>query len=348
MADLAGSCSVSTVTIRGWEVLRLTTPELEVDVLPGKGGDILAVRWRDTATDVLWKTPWGLRHRGAVPTAADSLTTFIENYPGGWQTLFPNGGTAIAEQGTELGFHGEAAVVPWDWQEATVADGVAITLDTCLVRSPFRLRRRIDVVAGLLTVTETFTNESQTVQEAMWSHHPAFGEPFLDGECRLQTGARTFLADGGYDTPHGDLAPGVTSQWPSAKRKDGSTADLSVVPAADAGLDRFGYLMDFIEPWYTITNPRLGLTATVRWDAAAFPYAWFWCEAAGSAGFPWHQRAYVLAVEPAASYPGSGLQVARDTTGTVVSFAPGESRTAVVSLELSRVPASLATEHGDG
>lgn len=324
---------VTVIQIRGWEVVRLVSDGAEVDVLPGKGGDILSVRRRSDGTDVLWSTPWGLRARGAVPTAADPLTTFIENYPGGWQTLFPNGGSPTPEQGTELNFHGEATSVPWDWKQVDSPHGVAISLDTCLVRSPFRLHRRIELAGDTVTVTESFTNESLTAQEAMWSHHPAFGAPFLDDSCVLETGAQTFAADDGYDTAHNDLAPGVASTWPLVKGKDGATVDLSRAPSSNARLDRFGYLLDFTEPWYTLTNPGLDLRVTVRWDGAAFPYAWFWCEAAGSEGFPWHQRAYVLAVEPAASYPGAGLQVARDA-GRVVTFAPGETRTAFVSLTL--------------
>ncbi|MEO6205232.1 MAG: aldose 1-epimerase [Mycobacteriales bacterium] len=327
--------SVDVVQIRGWDVVRLSTDLLEVDVLPGKGGDILGVRWRTDGTDVLWRTPWGLRHKGAVPTAADSQTAFLENYPGGWQTLFPNGGTETSEQGARLGFHGEATLAPWDWEQVPTDEGVAVDVTTCLVRSPFRLHRRIAVVAGCVTVTEHFTNEAKTAQDAMWSHHPAFGTPFLDGNCTIETGAGTFLADRVYDTPNGDLAPGVRTPWPHAQTKDGSEIDLGQVPSANDGLDRFGYLLDFAEPWYAITNPRLALTATVRWDLEIFPYAWFWCEAEGTLGFPWYQRAYVLAVEPAASYPGAGLAAARES-GTVVRFAPGQTRTAVVSLEVGR------------
>lgn len=345
MTESAGG-AVEVVSARGWDVVRLSSADISVDVLPGKGGDILAVRDIASSVNVLWTTPWGLRSKGAVPTAGDSLTTFIENYPGGWQTLFPNGGTATDEQGVQLGFHGEAAVVPWDWEEVAADSGVAVVLRTCLVRSPFRLERRVEVVGSSVTVTESFTNESRVVQQAMWSHHPAFGAPFLDGGCRLEAGARTFLSDDGYDTPNGDLAAGISSQWPGAKAKDGSTRDLRVVPVDGGAVDRFGYLLDFYEPWYAITNPALGLTATVRWDGETFPYAWLWCEAGGSAGFPWHQRAYVLAVEPAASYPGSGLQVAREKTGTAVDFAPGETRTAFVSMELDRA-ATGGTVDGD-
>ena len=324
-----------TVTVhdhRGWDVVRIASEQIAVDVVPGKGGDIVAVRSVPLDVNVLWTSPWGLRARGAVTPAADSQTTFLESYPGGWQTLFPNCGAPSDEQGVELPFHGEATISAWDWQQAAPS---AIELSTCLVRSPFRLHRRVEVDGPTVTVTESFTNEARTAQQAMWSQHPAFGAPFLDPACTVELGARTFLADAGYDTPNGDLLAGARSAWPDAARKDGGTEDLRRVPERDRCVDRYGYLLDLDEPTYTITNPDLGLAVTVTWDGETLPYAWYWCEASGSAGWPWHQRAYVLAIEPAASYPGSGLQVARETTGAVVDFAPGQTRTAWVSMTLA-------------
>ena len=322
---------VEVVEQRGWPVVRLSSDVLEVDVLPGKGGDILAVRWRPLDLNVLWTTPWGLRERGSVPNGGDSLTAFLESYPGGWQTLFPNGGTPVIEQGVELGFHGEASMSPWQWEQ-TGPSGITLTTD--LVRSPFSLRREITVAAGAVEVTETFRNLARTDQPTMWSHHPAFGAPFLDATCRLETGARTVLPDADYDTPHNDLASGQASPWPMAVGIDGAEVDLRLVPAPDAVLDRMAYLLDFTEPSYTLTNPTLGLQVAVSWDGEQLPSAWLWTEAAGTQGWPWHQRAYVLAVEPASSYPGSGLGVAKDN-GTALWFAPGQERTLTVRMELS-------------
>jgi galactose mutarotase-like enzyme len=327
--------SVSVVDRRGWTVVQLASDRLEVDVLPGKGGDILGVTWRPQELNVLWSSPWGLREKGSVPTAADSRVAFLESYPGGWQTLFPNGGDATEEQGVELGFHGEATMIPWRWEQL---DDQSIAMSVELVRSPFSLRRVVRVDGASVTVTEAFKNTSLVDQPAMWSHHPAFGAPFLDSSCRVEVGAASFQADPGYDTPHTDLMAGETRAWPLARSRDGGDIDLREVPSPEAQVDRMGYLLDFTAPWYSITNPQLGLTATVRWDGVTFPYAWLWTEAAGSAGFPWHQRAYVLAIEPASSYPGSGLDVAKEN-GTALWFAPGQEHTVEVSMEISDEPA---------
>ena len=322
---------VEVVEQRGWPIVRLSSDLLEVDVLPGKGGDILAVRWRQLDLNVLWTSPWGLRERGSVPDAADSGTAFLQAYAGGWQTLFPNGGTAVVEQGVELGFHGEATMIPWQWEQTGPS---SVVLTTELMRSPFSLRREITVLAGAVEVTETFRNLARTDQPTMWSHHPAFGAPFLDATCRLETGATAVLPDADYDTAHNDLASGQRSAWPMAVGKDGSEVDLRLAPAPDAVLDRMAYLLDFAEPSYTLTNPSLGLQVAVSWDGEQLPSAWLWTEAAGTQGAPWHQRAYVLAVEPASSYPGSGLGVAKEN-GTALWFTPGQERTVTVRMELS-------------
>src|SRR5690348_6179271 len=97
---------------RGWDVLRLTSDALVVDVVPGKGGDIIAVRRSPDGPNLLWETPWGLRERGAIGTSGDSLVTLMEAYPGGWQTVFPNGGDPCVEHGVEWGMHVEAWRAP--------------------------------------------------------------------------------------------------------------------------------------------------------------------------------------------------------------------------------------------
>jgi len=322
---------VKVVRRRGWDVVRLTSDLVEVDVLPGKGGDILSATWRPLGVDVLWSSPWGLRQHGAVATAGDSVTALMESYPGGWQTVFPNGGDATVEHGVEWGMHGEAWLSPWDF---TVGDG-AVELTTRLVRSPFALHKRIALDAASITVTETATNVGGVAVEAMWSHHPAFGAPLIDGSARLDSAARTIIVDDVRDTSVGDLLVGGRGMWPDAPTRDGATADLRILPGPAEAVDRFAYLTDFDRGWAAITNAPLGLRAELEWDLTVMPHAWLWVEAHATPTFPWYAGAYVVGVEPASSIPGQGIARARAKTGTTLSFAPGESRTATVVLRLS-------------
>lgn len=329
---------VEIVEHRGWPVLRLTDGDVQADVVPGKGADILAVRWLPTNLNLLWSTPWGLRQQGSIPTAAASDVNFMENYPGGWQLIFPNGGTASQLDGVEQPFHGEACLAPWEYDLETPArEGLraAVDLTTSLVRSPFDLHRRISVEDSSVRVTETVTNRSNAPREVMWSHHPALGAPFLSGSCVLDIPAATFIADDARDVPAGDLQPGARSSWPDARTRSGGTCDLRTVPA-HGPLDRFGYLTDFTEGRATVTNPELGLSATISWDLETMPHMWFWLEAHATEGFPWFGEAYVLGLEPASSFPGQGIERASQGPGGPLVIGPRESRTTQVSFTIAR------------
>ena len=88
---------------RGWDVLRLSTEALTAEIIPGLGGTITSLRRRADAAEVLWSTPWGLRHRGARSVPGTSQAQMIDSLAGGWQTLFPNGGDSISLHGVEWG-----------------------------------------------------------------------------------------------------------------------------------------------------------------------------------------------------------------------------------------------------
>jgi hypothetical protein len=304
---------------RGWRGLALRSAEVEVVLLPGKGCDVYSLTDRESGVDVLFKTPWGLPPREPGP-AADSMTAWLERYPGGWQVLCPNGGAeATAPGGVRWGFHGEACLVPWevtgtgdDWAELSVR----------LHRAPLLLRRRVTLTGRLLTIDESVTNTSPDPVELMWSHHPAFGAPFLSQDCVLATSARTLLADD--EAPGTLLAPGSSHQWPKVSTKDGAALDLSTLPAAPAA--QLAYLTDLDEGWFAITNPRLGIGVGLRWPVEVFGHAWFWQELASTPGYPWWREAYVCAIEPAATFPGQGLDAARRKGTGPLTLAGGERR----------------------
>ncbi len=335
MTLAVGGAAVVETRRRGWDVLRLRSGDMEIDLVPGKGCDIVAARCVSRDVDVLWSTPWGLRPPSAIPLSDSPEERFLESYPGGWQMIFPNGGDPSAEGGVTQGFHGEAALAPWDVVAVTTEGEAAVAvLETRLVRSPFRLRRRITLDGDGLLVEESVLNEGSSAREVMWSHHPAFGAPFLDPSCTVATGARRILVDDLRVQPNGELERAATGEWPHVAGRDGSSVDLSRVPAPDAGVIRFGYLTDFDGAWYAIGNPRLGVEAHVSWDADTFPHAWYWLDAGGTEEYPWFGRAYVLAIEPASSHPGRGIEAVKATTGTQLRIDAGERRDAWVRLRL--------------
>lgn len=305
---------------RGWQGLVLRTDRIELVLLPEKGCDLYALTDVRTGIDVLFKAPWGLPARD-VPSAADSQAAWLERYPGGWQLLVPNGG---AESGS-WGFHGEACLLPWAIESY---DESGAKLSTRLFRAPLAISRAFRLHDATVTLDETVTNTSPDPVEFMWSHHPAFGAPFVEAGCRLTTGARELVADD--EAPGTMLAPGSRHPWPAVVGED----DLSVLPGPDQRRSQLAYLTGFDEGRYTISNDRLGLGVEVTWPLDVFPNAWFWQEIHSTPGFPWWREAYVCAVEPASTIPGQGVEQARAKGGSLVGLAGGESRSVRLTARL--------------
>jgi hypothetical protein len=315
---------------RGWRGLALETERVELVLLPDKGCDLYSWTDRRTGVDVLFKAPWGLPDRVRGGWTDGSSAAWLARYPGGWQVLCPNGGAeSDAPGGVRWGFHGEACLVSWALEDSGT-DGTTAwaELSTRLYTAPVAMRRRLRLRGRTLTLEETLANTSPDPLEVMWSHHPAFGAPFLDGDCRIACGARTLVADD--EAPGTMLAPGARHRWPLAATPDGEPLDLATVPGPGERRAHLAYLTDFADGWFTITNPRLQLGVGLRWPLDVFPHAWFWQEVHSTPGHPWWREAYVAAIEPASTIPGQGIQAAQRKGGHPVRLAAGESRTAVI------------------
>ena len=315
--------------VRGpWVALELSSSELAVAVLPENGCDIVEVIDRSTGVDVMVRTPWGYGRRPV--TGPTSLERFLELYSGGWQVLLPNGGDATEQHGVEWGFHGEAGIIEW---RVDAHDDAGARLSASLMTAPLEIEREIQVRGRALEVVERVRNAGDESIDVMWGHHPAFGAPLIEPGCTISTGARTFVADD--REPGAGLEPGATSSWPHARLASGGTIDLSVIPPHDQPRAVLGYLGDFDEGTYTISNRRIGLAATLRWPLDLFPNAWFWQELHGSPGYPWFRRMYTTAIEPNTTIPGQGISRARERGGVPLTLQAGETREAQLELALA-------------
>ena len=308
----------------------MRTLEIENDILAAtilldKGADIYRLVYKPKDIDVLWKSPWGLKESArGFDSAFDSQTAWLEAYAGGWQVLFPNGGFPNTYKGANLGFHGEASMKAWDYEILHEdVNSVEVKLSVRLSRSPYSVERwlRLDSGSPILHLREKITNHAGEPMDCMWSHHLAFGAPFLSEHCVIDTDASTLLADDEYQGAGNPLALNQAYQWPMA-----GEIDMSRVPAPDQPRDLLAYLKDFQSGWYSITNTDIGLGIGFTWDTAVFPYAWFWQELNSSPGFPFYKCAYVIAIEPAAAIPGQGLTAVMQKTGSQLTLQPGESK----------------------
>jgi len=312
--------------------LLLRNGVLEVTVLADKGADIYSLVHVRSGVDVLFKAPWGMRSAALGACAAHPTSTqerWLEAYPGGWQLLLPNGGDECKQYGATWGFHGEAALSAW---EVTEAGEARAKLETVLFSAPLRVEREISLDGAVLGVKDVVTNTSGTDVEVMWSHHPAFGAPFLGAGCTLAAGCTEVVAD---DRGPGTLlTAGRRSAWPFAETPGGATVDLRALPGPEDQRAVLAYLTGFTSGWAHIFNPHLGLGVGLRWPAEVFPCAWLWQEVKATSGWPWFGRAYVVAVEPASTWPGQGMANARAKGGRGVLVKGGTSVEASVEAVL--------------
>ena len=318
----------------GYRMVRVNNGVIALTILPEKGADIYSLELVSTGVDVLWKSPWGLRKgmSGAGAAEASSEMAWMDQYAGGWQVIFPNGGAACLHRGAHHGFHGEASIVPWKCAIVRSGNGgVSVTLETVLACSPFALKRVVTLNPGdcYFRIEETIRNYGGEAMEFVWGHHPALGAPFLGPECIVQVPAAR------YRTNHGEDG----FPWPC----DG----LERVPSRQKSTESFGYLSEFEAGWYAVRNPRLELGFALAWPVETFPYAWLWREFGGTRGYPWYSNSYVMAIEPFSSIPDRGLAHAA-AVQTALRIDGGESLTVELACALFEEKRALRSFDSSG
>ena len=279
----------------------LADDHLEVTLNLDRGADIVSLADRRTGVDVMFRTPWAERaervaREGSLLWHESSQVAWLESYAGGWQLLCPNAGPPTKRAGITQGFHGEAAVVPWQLVEA---EAQAVRLRVELHTVPLAVERTLSIRESVVAIDDVVRNLATVPVEFDYQHHPAFGAPLLAPGCVVETGARTFVADPG--AAHWLFEPGASYDWPPSVAGE---PGLDRLPSEDRGRALLGWLADFDEPWAAIRNPARDLGVALSWDLAVMPYAWFWQELNATEGYPWYRSAYVTAIEPSSTTTG--------------------------------------------
>jgi galactose mutarotase-like enzyme len=335
-------CLVREHTLeQGIHAVTLENDLMAMTLLPDKGADVYRLVYKPRSMDVLWKAPWGLRRPGTgVPTAGTSEEAWMEYYSGGWQEIFPNGGDACIYKNCHLNFHGEVSVLPWECTLEQTGEAASVEFRVATYRSPFLLRRKLTIEPGkaVVHIHEQMSNRAEEEMHFMWGHHPAYGAPFLDGDCFIQLPEATFQAHDVEISPSSQIVAGTVAEWPKVPGKSG-LIDLSRVPPITERHCEFGYLRNLKAGWYAMTSRKYDFSVALVWPQKLFPYLWFWQELRGSFGYPWYGNSYVMAIEPFSSIPGNGLEnaIAAGTAlviqagGTIeaqlaVMFIPGQAR----------------------
>lgn len=312
--------------VRGWPVVRLASASLTIEVLPELGAAITSVRRTGDDLELMHQTPWGLPSRGIPQLTATAEVQRYDVDPGGWQSIFPNGGDTVTIDGADQGFDGEARISPFDIAELS---DTRIRMTTRLRRSPVEMTKIIEVLDDTVTVTESVRNLGIDDRDVMWGSTVQFGAPLISKDTEVECGTALVHPDATilYDADYEDVMP-----WP---RTPGRSSVINLRYLPDRGSEnRVAYLTDLDQTRATITNRAVGCAVRLEWDADPWPYLWYYLEAGGTDGHPWFGTGYFLALTPSSSWPAHGLHDARRISASALKLPAGEELTSRLSLRV--------------
>jgi hypothetical protein len=317
---------VEQFAVRGWPVVRLGSSSLTFDVLPEFGAAITSLRRTADGLELLHRTPWGLPTRGIPQLSATAEVQRYDVDPGGWQSIFPNGGDTVTVEGADQGFDGEARISPFDIEELT---DTQIRMSTRLRRSPVEMTKIITIADDTVTVAETVRNVGVDDRDVMWGSTVQFGPPLIGKDAEVECGTALVHPDATilYDSDYDDVMP-----WPRTPGRS-SVINLRYLPEPGSE-NRMAYLTDLAETRATITNRLIDCSVNLDWDADPWPYLWYNLEAGGTDGHPWFGTGYFLALTPSSSWPAHGLHDARRISASALRLPAGGELTARLSLQV--------------
>ncbi|QDP96092.1 hypothetical protein FOE78_09445 [Microlunatus elymi] len=326
------------LTRRGWQVVRLSSETLAVEVVPELGATICSIRRLGDDLEILHQTPWGLPRYGGTGLSGTAEVIRQDLNPGGWQSIFPNGGDTVVVDGADQGQDGEARVAlfePDQDQQQTDLDQTdegTLRLHARMRRSPIEMTKIIKMDGDQVSVTETVRNVGADEHEVMWGSQLQFGAPLIAPEAEVDCAAGLVHPDATilYDVDYDDV-----TVWPRTPGASGMI-NLRTIPKPGSE-NRMAYLTEFTAGVATITNSTLDCRVELTWDQISLPHLWYQLEAGDTEDHPWFGTGYYLALTPNSSWPAHGLHDARRIASSTLTLASGEERSTTVSLKICTV-----------
>ena len=309
-------------TYKGYRLVIMENRFIKAVILPQKGADIYQFIDKMHDIDFLWKTPMGLRSQvKPAPAGYGAESHFANTYAGGWQMVFPNGGSSCLYQGINLEMCGDAAQASWSHRILEPGpDAARVEFETELHRLPFKLKRVVSLANDRpgLRLEESITNLGEEPLDYVWGQHVGFeGSLIRDGNWRLRVPCRTVhtntsprLKQEG-PPPTGQrvnrLPPDGEFTWPLVKDAGGAELDLSRLPDPGIRACDIAYLHDLERGGFALLNQKQEYGFQMTWNRDEFPCVWYYQNFNGSSGYPWYGRGNGIALEPITSYPAFGL-----------------------------------------
>jgi galactose mutarotase-like enzyme len=323
---------------KGFRLCMLENEHWRVSIMPERGAEIVSAHYKLRGFEVLGHLPERMADRDSFPPAPTPAgAAFVNGFAGGWQSVFPNGGSACSHDGVAHEMMGEG----WrlNWRVAQVAnDGgsLSATFETATTQTPFRLVRTITLRAAdpVFDVVETVTNTSRQPMDFMWGQHLTFDAGrYGDGDWGLDLAATRAETNTGSVLDPDARQPGLRRNlfpaggdfaWPSMETVGGASVDGSELPRAGSSGNCDMIYLRGCDGWFALMNRRKACGVFMRWPAERLPYLWYWQNFGGSFGYPWFGKGNIFALEPFTSYPAYGLAEAAER-GVQCALAPGQS-----------------------
>ena len=318
-------CRIREFLYQGYRCVTLENETLRVTVVADKGTDIIEFLYKPKDVDFLWHTREGLR-APYLPSSIRPSGTFMDNYEGGWQELFPNCGNASVHQGAEIGQHGEVAFLAWRYTIVKdEPDEIAVRFEVRTVRTPFYLAKTLSLRRHdpILRIHERLTNEGGQGVDYLWGHHPTLGPPFLDEHCRVDVPPCRIHTLAEYTNAKTRVKGDQQAEWPIAEGQGGDRVDLSRVPPPAVCANDMVFLEGLTDGWYAVTNARQRVGFAMRYPADVFKVLWYWQVYRGGLDYPFWGATYNIALEPCVALP---ILERAAKSGNALTLAAGESR----------------------
>ena len=303
----AGTCRVYESSVLGHRSVVLENRRLRVTVLVDRGAAVFELVWKPADLDLLWRWERGIRPPGYLPSVDLPLGNFQDHFFGGWDLMFPTVDRFQPAAPLPSGYHGEVAVLPWQWRiVADRTDHVALEASVRCVRSPFVIRR---VFGGRgdrpeLEVDTRFENVGTVPARYAVGEHIALSiEHLLEG-ASLELDAATSCTMPESCAPDARLGPGERMPWPRAAGREGSSVDISRIEQGLLGSSDVVGLVDLARGTLAVVpdDPRQP-SLTLAWSNQVTPCAVLWLAFGGDRQPPWFGTARLLAVEPMSLLP---------------------------------------------
>jgi hypothetical protein len=326
-----GEISVKTGLKSGEiEIVELESNLIKISILAGRGADLVEFIYKPKNINLAWQSSTGWPTKKTPFNHPADVASFLDGYPGGWQSIFPNGGAPSTYKGIEFAQHDEVSMLEWQYEILTGNENeISVKFETKTQKLNFIYEKIFTLRNGepTLFLDENIKNLSNEETKTMWGTHITFGEPFLDqfSTIEVENGAIARPHDQAISSIGRRLGSVLDFNWPISQGESGEIVDFSKIPPRGTKSEII-YIFNFDTAKYSVNSPTSGLKVEVSWDKSNLPYLWYWQEFGGSNEYPWYGKHFNIGLEPFSSYPTNGLADAV-SNGSALFFNGYEEKT---------------------